>query len=141
MDTEFTPIASLAGGVMIGLAAVLLMVLNGRIAGMTKMLEAVLTPWVPDAPWRIAFLVGAFAAPLVASGFGAEFPFAVASDGWVPVAGGVLVGIGVTYGSGCTSGHGVCGIARLSRRSIIATVIFMATAFVTVALIRHGIGG
>lgn len=141
METEFTPVAALAGGALIGLAAVLLMALNGRIAGMTKIFEGMLTPLSPDAPWRIAFLAGAVAAPLLAMAFGAGFPFASPAATPVLVVGGVIVGIGVTYGSGCTSGHGVCGMARLSRRSIVATLVFMAATFVTVTVIRHGMGG
>ncbi len=141
METAFTPLAAASGGVLIGLAAVLLMALNGRVVGMTNILRGVLSPWAADAPWRIAFLVGAVVAPLIATAVGAAFPFASPSGGWALVAGGVVVGIGVTYGSGCTSGHGVCGIARLSPRSIVATAVFMAMAFATVTLIRHGLGG
>jgi uncharacterized protein len=141
MVTEFTPIASLIGGILIGISAVLLMALNGRIAGMTGMLGGVLAPTAPDARWRLAFLAGAVLAPFVATLLGATFPFAAPTTGVALVIGGVIVGMGVTYGGGCTSGHGVCGIARLSRRSIVATVVFMASTFVTVAVTRHLIGG
>lgn len=141
MITVFTPLASLFGGFLIGLAAVILMAFNGRIAGMTAMLGGLLEPRHPDAPWRLAFLVGAVAAPLVATLSGAEFSFASPTTGVVLVLGGVIVGVGVTYASGCTSGHGVCGMARLSPRSIVATATFMATTFATVTLIRHGFGG
>ena len=141
MVTEFTPYASLIGGVLIGLGAVILMALNGRIAGMTAMLGGVLEPRGPDAPWRLAFLVGAILAPAIAMMFGAEFSFSSPTTGALLVLGGVIVGVGVTYGSGCTSGHGVCGMARLSPRSIIATLTFMVTTFATVTLIRHGFGG
>jgi uncharacterized protein len=141
MVTEFTPYASLIGGVLIGLGAVILMALNGRIAGMTAMLGGVLEPKSPDAPWRLAFLVGAIVAPAVAMMFGAEFSFSSPTTGALLVLGGVIVGVGVTYGSGCTSGHGVCGMARLSPRSIVATLTFMVTTFATVTLIRHGFGG
>jgi uncharacterized membrane protein YedE/YeeE len=141
MITTFTPYASLFGGVLIGLAAVILMAFNGRIAGMTAMLGGLLEPQHPDAPWRLAFLVGAVAAPLVATLLGAEFSFASPTTGVALSLGGVIVGVGVTYASGCTSGHGVCGIARLSPRSIVATATFMATTFATVTLIRHGFGG
>jgi uncharacterized membrane protein YedE/YeeE len=141
MITEFTPFASLFGGVLIGLGTVILMAFNGRIAGMTAMLGGILDPQSPDSPWRIAFLVGAILAPMVATLFGAEFSFAAPTTGAVLILGGVIVGIGVTYGSGCTSGHGVCGLARLSPRSLVATGTFMATTFATVTLIRHGFGG
>lgn len=141
MITEFTPVSALIGGGLIGLAAVLLMALNGRIAGMTRIFAGVLTPFAPDAPWRIAFLVGAVGAPLIAMRFGAVFPFAAQASSVVLIVGGVVVGIGVSYASGCTSGHGVCGMARLSRRSIAATAVFMLATFATVTLIRHGLGG
>jgi uncharacterized protein len=141
MITVFTPYSSLFGGILIGLGAVILMAFNGRIAGMTAMLGGVLDPQGPDSPWRLAFLAGAIVSPLLAGLLGAEFTFASPSTGITLILGGVIVGVGVTYGSGCTSGHGVCGLARLSPRSIVATVTFMATTFVTVTLIRHGFGG
>lgn len=141
MITDFTPFASLFGGILIGLSAVILMAFNGRIAGMTAMLGGVLEPKSPDSPWRLAFLAGAIAAPLIATLLGAEFSFASPTTGVVLALGGVIVGIGVTYGSGCTSGHGVCGLARLSPRSLVATLTFMVTTFATVTLIRHGFGG
>jgi uncharacterized protein len=141
MITVFTPYSSLFGGILIGLGAVILMAFNGRIAGMTAMLGGVLDPQGPDSPWRLAFLAGAIVSPLLAGLLGAEFTFASPSTGITLILGGVIVGVGVTYGSGCTSGHGVCGLARLSPRSIVATVTFMATTIVTVTLIRHGFGG
>ncbi len=141
MITTFTPYAALLGGSLIGISTVLLMLLNGRIAGMTAMLGGVLSPKSPDSPWRIAFLVGAVGAPFVATLFGAEFSFQSPTTGPLLALGGVIVGIGVTFGSGCTSGHGVCGIARLSPRSIVATLTFMITTFITVGIMRHVIGG
>jgi uncharacterized membrane protein YedE/YeeE len=108
---------------------------------MTAMLGGLLEPKHIDAPWRLAFLVGAIAAPFLATLLGAEFSFASPATGSVLALGGVIVGVGVTYASGCTSGHGVCGISRLSPRSIIATATFMATTFATVTFIRHGLGG
>jgi len=141
MLTDFTPYASLMGGFLIGLAAVILMAFNGRIAGMTAMLGGVLEPQNPDSRWRLAFLAGAILAPLIATLLGAEFSFASPATGTLLAIGGVIVGVGVTYGSGCTSGHGVCGLARLSPRSVVATLTFMATTFATVTLFRHGIGG
>jgi len=141
MMTDFTPFASLFGGVLIGLGAVLLMAFNGRIAGMTAMLGGVLEPRNPDSPWRLAFLAGAILAPFAATQFGADFSFASPTTGPLLALGGVIVGVGVTYGAGCTSGHGVCGMARLSPRSLVATATFMITTFATVTLIRHGFGG
>ena len=141
MITEFTPFSSLFGGILIGLGAVILMAFNGRIAGMTAMLGGVLEPQKAHNRWRLAFLAGAIAAPLIAVLFGAEFSFAAPTTGAALAIGGVIVGIGVTYGSGCTSGHGVCGLARLSPRSFVATATFMVTTFATVTLIRHGFGG
>ena len=141
MITDFTPFASLFGGILIGLAAVILMAFNGRIAGMTAMLGGVLEPQHADSRWRLAFLAGAIGAPMIATLLGAEFSFASPTTGVLLAIGGVIVGIGVTYGSGCTSGHGVCGLARLSPRSLVATATFMVTTFATVTLIRHGFGG
>ena len=141
MITAFTPFASLFGGILIGLGAVMLMAFNGRIAGMTAMLGGVLEPQHADSRWRLAFLAGAIGAPMIATLLGAEFSFASPTTGVLLAIGGVIVGIGVTYGSGCTSGHGVCGLARLSPRSLVATATFMVTTFATVTLIRHGFGG
>lgn len=141
MVTEFTPYAALLGGALIGLAAVILMLFNGRIAGMTVIFGGILTPQALDSRWKIAFLAGSIIAPMVAVGFGAEFGFFAPVTGLALALGGLIVGVGVTYGSGCTSGHGVCGIARLSPRSIVATIVFMISTGVTVALIRHGFGG
>ena len=141
MITDFTPFASLFGGILIGLGAVMLMAFNGRIAGMTAMLGGVLEPQHADSRWRLAFLAGAIGAPMIATLLGAEFSFASPTTGVLLAIGGVIVGIGVTYGSGCTSGHGVCGLARLSPRSLVATLTFMVTTFATVTLIRHGFGG
>jgi len=141
MITTFTPLASLIGGILIGLGAVFLMAFNGRIAGMTGMLGGLLEPLNPAGRWRLAFLAGAIAAPFLATQAGATFAFASPTTGALLALGGLIVGVGVTYGSGCTSGHGVCGMARLSPRSIVATATFMVTTLVTVTLIRHGFGG
>jgi uncharacterized membrane protein YedE/YeeE len=140
METEFTPLMSLAGGILIGLSAVLLMAVNGRIAGMTGILSGIIPPVPADWAWRAAFLAGAIVAPLVFILVGGAVEFSVPVTMPVLVAGGVIVGIGVYFGSGCTSGHGVCGIARLSPRSIAATVTFMAAAIATVYVIRHVAG-
>jgi hypothetical protein len=138
--TEFTPWQSLIGGSLIGLSAVLLMALHGRIAGMTAIIGGVLPPFSSDWRWRAAFLAGAIVSPLIYLAFGGEIGFSVPPSTAMLIAGGLVVGVGVTYGSGCTSGHGVCGIARLSPRSITATAIFMAATFASVYIIRHVIG-
>lgn len=140
--TEFTPWLSLLGGCMIGLSAVLLMAFHGRIAGMTGIVSGLLPPLSDDWAWRAAFLIGAIAAPaliFVATGYVVPFESALPSP-WL-VIGGLIVGVGVYFGSGCTSGHGVCGMARLSGRSIVATLVFMSTTAATVFFIRHMVGG
>ncbi|MDN2567057.1 YeeE/YedE family protein [Aquibium sp. A9E412] len=140
MLTEFTPIQSLLGGVLIGLAAVMLMAFNGRVAGMTGIVSGVLPPYSGANRWRLAFLAGAIAAPIAYLALGGGIGFAVPVSTTALIVGGLIVGVGVTYGSGCTSGHGVCGMARLSPRSIVATLVFMATTFATVYVTRHVIG-
>jgi len=141
METEFTPVAALGGGVLIGLASVLLMALHGRIAGMTGILGGVIPPLASDWTWRAAFLAGAIIAPALVLAAGIDVPFYVPVSSVALVVGGLIVGIGVTLGSGCTSGHGVCGIARLSPRSIVATLVFMASTFATVYVVRHMLEG
>ncbi|WP_439602129.1 YeeE/YedE family protein [Devosia sp.] len=141
METSFTPIQALLGGSLIGIAAVALMALHGRVAGMTGILTGVILP-KGDWDWRVAFLLGAIAAPvLILVLTGTSMPLQAELPSWAIVLGGLLVGIGVTFGGGCTSGHGVCGIARLSVRSMVATSTFMATTFVTVFVVRHVLGG
>ena len=141
MITEFTPYLSLAGGILIGLSAVILMWLNGRIAGMTGILAGVLPPyeknWLGAHLWRAMFLFGAIIAPMIWLGLGNKIDFAVPVSNTYLAVGGLIVGVGVTFGGGCTSGHGVCGIARLSSRSIVATIVFMLTTFATVYVLRH----
>jgi uncharacterized protein len=139
--TDFTPFQSLFGGVLIGLSAVLLMALHGRIAGMTGILTGIIPPVASDWRWRAAFLVGAIAAPPLYSLAGGAVPFSVPAATPALVVGGLLVGIGVHFGNGCPSGHGICGLARLSPRSLAAVATFMAAAFVTVYVVRHVIGG
>lgn len=140
--TEFTPWLSLAGGGLIGLAAVLLMAFHGRIAGMTGILSGLVPPFSSDWGWRAAFLLGAIAAPaLVVAATGYTIPFESPTPAPWLIIGGLVVGVGVYLGSGCTSGHGVCGMARLSPRSIVATLTFMAFTALTVFIIRHLIGG
>ncbi|WP_196260291.1 YeeE/YedE family protein [Pelagibacterium limicola] len=140
--TEFTPVPALLGGALIGVSAVLLMAFHGRIAGMTGILSGLVPPFSGDWGWRAAFIGGAVFAPVL---LGAVAGDMVAFQSEVPalwlVLGGLIVGAGVYYGSGCTSGHGVCGIARLSPRSIVATFVFMTSTAATVYLIRHVLGG
>lgn len=139
--TDFTPLLSLAGGLLIGLSAVMLMLFWGRIAGMTAIIGGILPPLDRDWAWKATFLAGAILAPAVLAiarvpvGYDVPVPLAAL------IGGGVITGIGVTIGSGCTSGHGICGIARFSKRSIAATVTFMAFGFLTVFLVRHVFGG
>lgn len=137
----FTPWSSLLGGILIGLAAAGFVLLNGRIAGISGILGGLLTAARSDWAWRTAFLAGMLIAPLIAlTLFGLP---AIEINAGLPIiiVAGLLVGLGTRYGSGCTSGHGVCGLSRLSPRSLVATIAFMAAGFVTVYLIRHGIGG
>lgn len=138
--TDFTPLQSLLGGALIGLSAVLLMAFHGRIAGITGIISGVIPPLSGDWQWRAAFLVGSALVPLAYVLAGGQVDFSVPASTIALVVGGVLVGIGVHFGNGCPSGHGICGIARLSPRSIVAVLTFMATAFVTVFVVRHVIG-
>lgn len=141
METSFTPIQALLGGSLIGIAAVALMALHGRVAGMTGILTGLILP-KGDWDWRLAFLLGAILAPiLILLLTGTSLPLQAELPAWAIIFGGLMVGVGVTFGGGCTSGHGVCGIARLSTRSIVATLTFMVTTFVTVFVVRHGPGG
>jgi uncharacterized protein len=139
---DFDVLPALLGGALIGLAAVLLMGLTGRVAGISGILGGALARRSGDRAWRVAFIAGLIAAPLATGLLGHPLPAAQMPASWgVIVAGGLLVGFGACLGGGCTSGHGVCGMARLSPRSIVATGIFMASAVVTVALVRHVITG
>ncbi|WP_152206658.1 YeeE/YedE family protein [Marinobacter changyiensis] len=137
----FTPWSALTGGVLIGLAAAGLVLLNGRIAGISGILGGVLTGPRSDRTWRIAFLVGMLVAPLISWAL-FSLP-AIEINAGIPmiIVAGLLVGLGTRYGSGCTSGHGVCGLSRVSPRSLVATIAFMTAGFVTVYLLRHVLGG
>ena len=135
--SEFTPGSALAGGVLIGLAAARLVLLNGRIAGIGGVVGGLLRPAVGDVAWRLAFVAGLVGAPFVYVLL-APLPLPRIDAGFgALVAAGLLVGVGTRYGSGCTSGHGVCGLARLSPRSAVATATFMGAGFVTVYVLRH----
>ena len=138
----FNPSSALLGGALIGLASVLLMLLLGRIAGISGILAECFNFAGYDKGWRVAFLAGLITAPLIASAVGFPLLPPQMPTSWiVVVVAGLLVGFGTRFGGGCTSGHGVCGVARLSPRSIAATIIFMFTAMIVVALMRHGLGG
>ena len=138
--TEFTPWSALAGGVLIGMAAGMFVLLNGRIAGISGVIGGLFKPVTGDVAWRAAFVIGLVGAPLIYRLFAAlPLPRIDASFAALVLA-GVLVGVGTRYGSGCTSGHGVCGLARLSPRSFVATGAFMGAGFATVFVTRHMFG-
>lgn len=141
--TEFTPWASLAGGALIGASAVLLLAVTGRIAGISGIVRRLLPPYGASAPLEAAaFVAGLLAAPFVWTRLtGTEVQQTVTGSLSLAIVAGLLVGAGVFAGRGCTSGHGVCGLSRLSTRSIAATAVFMATAAATVYVVRHVIGG
>ena len=141
--TEFTPLTSTIGGALIGAAAVVLLALNGRIAGISGILGRLLPPYANADPFgAAAFVFGLIAAPLVYEAVaGGPFAQTVSDNAALMAIAGLLVGFGAGYGGGCTSGHGVCGIARLSPRSIAATAAFMVTGFATVFVMRHVMGG
>ena len=139
--TAFDPISALLGGGLIGLASVLLMLLNGRIAGISGILGGALTMSASDKVWRLAFIAGLIVAPIIIGLSGHSLPEPQMPTSWLLIAAaGVLVGFGARYGGGCTSGHGICGIARLSPRSLMATAVFMAMAMIVVFVSRHVIG-
>jgi uncharacterized membrane protein YedE/YeeE len=139
---NFTPLSAAIGGALIGLAAVMLMLFAGRAAGISGITAGILGIGSIDRGWRLAFIAGLILAPVAAMLAGYAVPVPQMPTSWIVViAAGLLVGFGARLGGGCTSGHGICGIARLSKRSIAATMIFIGTAVVTVALMRHVIGG
>ncbi len=138
---EFDPLSALLGGLLIGVASALLMLLNGRIAGITGIVGGAIAKAAGDRFWRLAFIAGLIVAPIISGLFGRPLPEPQMPASWLVIAAaGLLVGFGARLGGGCTSGHGVCGIARLSARSIVATAMFMATAMLVVAIARHGLG-
>ena len=140
--SNFTPVSALIGGGLIGLAVTIYILGLGRVAGVSGILGSLLRPRSSEAPAQLAFVAGLIAAPLLMGAIGAKLP-AISIDASLPVviAGGLLVGFGTRLGGGCTSGHGICGIARLSPRSLLATMTFMGAAGVTVFIVRHVIGG
>ncbi|MGM0634197.1 MAG: YeeE/YedE family protein [Pseudomonadota bacterium] len=138
--SAFTPWASLTGGIMIGLAAAAFILLNGRIAGISGIIGPLMKPVKGDRAWRLLFVIGMVGAPLTWLAFSALPEIRIDAGYPMLVVAGLIVGISTRYGAGCTSGHGVCGISRLSPRSIVATLCFMATGFITVFIVRHLIG-
>ena len=139
--THFTPLSALFGGLLIGLSAAVLLLCNGRIAGISGIVGGLLQRYkAGDFAWRVAFVLGLVLAPVLYRLF-AELPESRIDAGWAMlVVAGVLVGFGSRLGSGCTSGHGVCGLSRLSPRSLVATATFMTTGFVAVYVVRHLLG-
>jgi uncharacterized membrane protein YedE/YeeE len=135
--SAFTPWSALSGGVLIGLSAAMLVLLNGRVAGISGIVGGLLKPRTGDVAWRIAFLVGLLAAPLCFALVAAIPETRIDAGFGELVLAGLLVGVGTRYGAGCTSGHGVCGVSRLSPRSLVATACFMAAGIVTVFVARH----
>jgi uncharacterized membrane protein YedE/YeeE len=137
---HFTPFVSLTGGIILGLASAIFILVNGRILGISGILGGLLPPKAGDTTWRVAFILGMLAAPTV---FHAVVPAQyitaprIDATEWMVIAAGLLVGIGTRYASGCTSGHGVCGLSRLSPRSLVATLSFMGAGFVMVYVLRH----
>ena len=138
IDTiAFTPWTALTGGLLIGLSAALLVLLNGRIAGVSGLLGGLLSPAQGDKAWRAAFLIGIVLAPLAYPMLASLPPVQIDAGYGTLVVSGLLVGMGTRYGGGCTSGHGVCGLSRLSPRSLLATLAFMGAGFLTVFVVRH----
>jgi len=138
---HFTPLSALIGGLLIGTAATLYVLFNGRIAGISGIVGGLLRPLAGDVAWRIAFVLGLLMAPLLYR-LNAPLPTLQIDAGYpLLIVAGMLVGIGTRYGAGCTSGHGVCGLSRLSPRSGVATAVFMSAGFATVFVVRHLLGG
>ena len=139
---SFTPIPSLLGGIILGVAAALYVLLHGRILGISEIVSGLLHPKLADSAWRLNLVLGLISAPFLAALFFGIIPVVEIDSGWLAIViAGLLVGFGAQYGSGCTSGHGICGLSRLSPRSLVATLAFMSAGFVMVFIIRHMIGG
>jgi uncharacterized membrane protein YedE/YeeE len=138
---NFTPVSALIGGLLIGLSATLTLAVNGRIAGISGILSGVLTPRGGETAWRVLFIAGLLSGAVVwLLVAGRPLPVDLQAGPVLTIVAGLLVGFGTRLGSGCTSGHGICGLARFSRRSFTATLVFMLTAIVTVYLTRHVLG-
>jgi uncharacterized protein len=134
---NFTPWSALAGGIMLGLASALFILLNGRILGISGIVGGLLRPKPKDVGWRLSFLLGLLVAPVLYQLLVGPVVARIEADWAAVVLAGVLVGFGTRYGSGCTSGHGVCGMSRLSPRSLVATLAFMGAGFAMVFVMRH----
>jgi uncharacterized membrane protein YedE/YeeE len=134
---HFTPWAALAGGILLGLASAMFILVNGRILGISGIVGGLLRPKAGDAGWRISFVLGMLAAPVLYMLVAGPVPATIDAGWGTVVLAGLLVGVGTRYGSGCTSGHGVCGLSRLSPRSLAATLSFMGAGFAIVFLVRH----
>ena len=142
METEFTPLSSLIGGMLIGFSAVILLITNGRIAGISGIVSRILPPSIhrSELPQGLLFVGGLISAIPTWYFIDGGMPVQFVSNNYLALSiAGLLVGFGAVFGNGCTSGHGVCGISRVSKRSIVATCIFMTTSFITVLLIKHGL--
>lgn len=137
---NFTPWQSLAGGILVGLATAMLLLLNGKIAGISGIVGGLLGPAAGDAGWRVAFIAGLMAAPLLYGAISTLPAVRIDANALTLVVAGLLVGFGTRYGSGCTSGHGVCGLSRFSVRSMLATALFIVAGFGVVFLVRHWLG-
>ena len=137
----FTPGPAFFGGILLGIAAALYVILHGRILGISGIVSGLLSPKEGDIQWRFSLVLGLLSAPILASLFFGLHTMTVIDADWITIIiAGVLVGFGANYGSGCTSGHGVCGLSRLSPRSLVATVSFMSAGFFIVFVIRHVLG-
>jgi uncharacterized membrane protein YedE/YeeE len=134
---HFTPWMSLAGGIVLGLASALFILFNGRVLGISGIVGGLLRPKTRDIVWRLSFLLGMLVAPSLYVAFIGPMVATIDASWAMVIVAGLLVGIGTRYGSGCTSGHGVCGLSRMSPRSLVATLSFMAAGFITVFLLRH----
>lgn len=137
---HFTPWTALAGGALLGLASALFILLNGRILGISGILGGLLRPKAGDIGWRLAFVLGMLVAPAIYLLLAGPMQPRIDASWFMVILAGLLVGVGTRYGSGCTSGHGICGLSRMSPRSLVATATFMAAGFVTVFLLRHVLG-
>jgi len=139
---SFTPIPSLLGGMILGLAAALYVFLHGQILGISGIVAGLLHPKMTDSAWRLSLVLGLISAPFLVALFFGMIPIVEIDSSWLAIViAGLLVGFGAQYGSGCTSGHGICGLSRLSPRSLVATLAFMSAGFVMVFMIRHLIAG
>lgn len=134
---NFTPWMALAGGIVLGLASALFILFNGRVLGISGIVGGLLRPKAGDVLWRLSFLLGMLVAPSLYVAFVGPMQATIDASWAMVIVAGLLVGLGTRYGSGCTSGHGVCGLSRLSPRSLVATLSFMAAGFITVFLLRH----